>query len=363
MTSLTIISDEEPAATPPSLDYDAFPHVFERIVELAPIAALFPLRAVCRRLRLQIDTSRLALHVVVTDTRAHTQYGQISLHVCPHDRNAKLMAQPRPELFRYTRTLDVDLTCSRCEKRCFGGPETPQLDIIETIAHEAGLQALDLDLIRVLTPRYNGVPDFVAEEASQAKCTLYFEKLAADNEHYTSLLLTPIFGSEEVIINVCSEGNYTPTTFVKAIGQAGKQTTVLFTAQSTPDGIPKFDGPMGLATNLAIALAEQVADGHPDVHVTIVGVEQWPQGWFFKPTSQRERELAPEEYRSTVVREFFEDFYVQALQRKLGDPRRTLIEMQEEASAKLSFVTMKDYEERWSSLHPDGLSIIRRWRL
>lgn len=354
-------TDDEQSPTPCPLDYQAYPHIFTRIIELAPIAALFPLRATCRDLRVQVDTKRLAQHVIVDNTRAYTRYGGIWLNVPRAGDDARYSVGPRPELIRHTRTLDFDLDCGEC-KCVFRCHCAAPLDIIKAIAIKARVQTLDLDLIRVFLPNRVKRPLYVTHPVFRAKRTVHFTELASDKGGPTILPVTPIAGSHEVIINISTYGQFNPTTEVYSAGEANK-TVIMFTAQWTSDGVPKFAGPKGLAASLAGALAEKVANGISDAHLTIVGLEQWPQQWFPQPSSQLTSGTSPEDFGVSVVRNAFVDSYVRELNRKLSPDHRlsfTEDEMRAQAAAKLSLVRMRDYEDIWSSRHPDGISIIRR---
>lgn len=295
----------------------------------------------------------------------HTRYGNISLH-------------DRPELVRYMRVLDlkhIQVDDNESQRPTDPPWVASPITAIEDIAREASkaglkLHILDIDVIRVPSQENLiglGPPPQVG--FIRAKRTMYFVDMDASHGYgETHIHLAPIAGSQETIVNLRYDPSNPDLRYGNVFLLSGppKSTIIMFSTYSRPlptqvdsEGTSSSTDPPELAIEIAHAVCAGVVWGPPDAHLTVVGVDDWPLDWFSLGFGEEMRHGEQE----SAFRGYFEGSYDELIVKKLGtdyDFTETESEIDEEMAYKLRFVSLREYEEAWSSLHPDGISILLR---
>ncbi len=323
LTVSDVVEGDSLTAPGPALDCTTYPHILDRIIELAPRAALLPLRATCRALRKRAD-ARLWRHAVGHYLHAPELW---------YARNTNMRYSPHP-----VRILDIDYY--RLQLRCFRGTlpfyssgtfsndnlstERVHDKVWDKLARgqSPGLSfPAELKLIRLLPqplflegedwfPFYPHWPPVPLEVANQIVVT--FANVHVDSEdrrwshaprQIANLLYHPGCTRDRPDafpgINDCVSGIYQST------GSAGEDAFVLL----TPEGVPPLPwgdgghfgyrgasspGEAGMLTVLVNLLADTARSHRIHRRIVLVGWERWPHAWLDRRLTYRGDEIHEE---------------------------------------------------------------------
>lgn len=346
--------DKRPACNsdqPIALDYQSYPHIIDRIVFFSDTPGLLLLRTTCRHLRVQVDTKRLARHVILDQKN-------------PRLRNTHIFLRNRPELYKYTKIVDIKGGSCPCNGKpcvCL----TRMIKAMEIVASKEDQPVLDF--VRVCTGSFSP-RDMCHTKTFQAKCTIYYVDIFPNNLGPCVVIppLTPIGGSTRVVINFCYDSSSSlvrGTTFDDLRPVSGVQYDVLFTPSTTTAShreykrhfvlqLPQRPAPLAgnLFATLGKAFFEGVTfEGANSARLTIVGHDQWPREWFALGLNKFENYLT----------KFFAERYAGWGERVIGVSnlkQRTKWERQ--ASDIINFIDFMRYRKSWDEVDPNGFSTV-----
>lgn len=340
-----------------TIDHSMYPHIISRLIAFAPNPVLLKLRATCHKLRFEVDTSRLAQHIVIENNEVRT-------------RGAKIFLKDRPELIKYANHI-LDLVGSK--------PSEDGREDMADSSYSSAMRKIEhlcpdlvFDVVRLFTTTV-GAPQSLATTV-KAKTTIYFLDLFDDGAYHVLLPVEPVGGSSTVVVNIryenklgLSEGGFIVP---KLSGDA------LYHFHLTPTSrrfrhsprewpcIPTEDtAERPIILSLITDLAKALYSG-PRVPVRFVGYDKWPLIWFDicsswgQRNARRDREL---ESVQTSCREAFKSgagvmARIMAMRSRVND--KTGLSAFAEYADTIAFQTKKEYQDWWAMRSPFGLSVM-----
>lgn len=173
-----------PRLKEPVIDFASFPHIIYNIVSFAGTPVLLAVRTTCRHLRVEVDTKRLARHIVLD-------------HHPPRLLNTHILLCDRPELYKHIRNVDIKGWRCHCD-----GDGSPTCSCFSCLIKAMWLNAAppSLDFVRVFTLGYT-LCDECDRKPFRANCTIYYLDIPGPFVESVDLPVEPIGGSQRVVIN------------------------------------------------------------------------------------------------------------------------------------------------------------------